>query len=891
MALASGTRLGTYEVLSQIGAGGMGEVYRAHDAKLGRDVAIKVLPEAFAHDPERLSRFQREAKMLAALNHPNIATIFDLEHSDGVQYLVMELVSGETLHDRIRRDGAVPVEEALAIAKQIAEALEEAHEKGVIHRDLKPANVKVTPEGKVKVLDFGLAKAFAGDTSTEDIGNSPTLSQAATMQGVILGTAAYMSPEQARGKSVDKRTDIWAFGCVLYELLCGHAVFEGEDVAGILAAVLRMEPDWNRLPAAVPQKIRDQLRRCLQKDRRQRFHDAADVRIEIEDALAAPKDSGATQAAPPSTSKLPWAMAAALVIIAIITSWGWWMSRRPVEQAMRPLVRLDVDLGPDVSLGSFGGTDAILSPDGLRLVYVSQGRLFTRRLDQPTATELAGTQGAYEPFFSQDGQWVAFFTSGKLQKISVDGGSAITLCSASNGVGGSWGEDGNIIAGLSGQSGLSRISSAGGPPTSVTDLQNGEVTHRWPQILPGGKAVLFTAHSSFSGFDDATIEVISLADHRRKTLVRGGTFGRYSPSGHLTYVNKGTLFAVLFDLDTLAVRGTPSPVLDQVAYNSGVGSAQFDFSRSGTLVYQSGGAVGGGLFTAQWLDGAGRTQPLLAKAEHYLYPRLSPDGTQLALSAADIWIYDWQRDTMTRLTFTGSVGASVWSPDGRYIVFRGPGGMFWTRSDGAGMPQPLTQSNAAQVPYSFTPDGKRLAFHEAASVFHLWTVPVESDGAGLRAGKPELFQQTQFNERSPYFSPDGHWLAYASDESGSYQVYVRAFPDKGGKWQISNGGGLYPEFSRNGRELFFRTEDNQIMVASYIVNGDSFAADKPRVWSEKKIGDSGQTGTNFDIAPDGKRIVALMPVETAEGQKTQNQVIFLENFFDEVRRRTATQAK
>jgi serine/threonine-protein kinase len=438
-------------------------------------------------------------------------------------------------------------------------------------------------------------------------------------------------------------------------------------------------------------------------------------------------------------------------------------------------------------------------------VYVSQNRLFTRRLDQPKATELADTARAYAPFFSPDGQWVAFFAQGKLKKISVEGGSAIALCDAAggNGLGGSWGEDGNIIAALENTIPLSRVPSAGGVPTHVSELGQGEVTHRWPQILPGGKAVLFTAHIYTTGFDDATVEVMSLADHRRKTLVRGGTFGRYSPSGHLVYINKGTLFAVPFDVDTLAVRGTPSPVLDQVAYSPGVGSAQFDFSRSGTLVYQSGGAVGGGLFTAQWLDGAGRTQPLLAKADNYLYPRLSPDGQRLAVSAADIWIYEWQRDTMTRLTFSGEA-APVWSPDGRYIVFRAPGGMFLTRSDGAGKPQPLTQSKVRQTPYSFTPDGKRLAFHEvSATGFHLWTVPLESDGTGLRAGKPEPFLQTQFSERSPSFSPDGRWLAYASDESGSYQVYVRAFPDRGGKWQISNGGGLYPVFSRNGRELFF----------------------------------------------------------------------------------------
>jgi Tol biopolymer transport system component len=782
MALATGTHLGSYEILAPIGAGGMGEVYQAHDTKLGRHVAIKVLPEAFAHDPERLSRFQREAKMLAALNHPNIATIYGLEQSNGTSYLVMELVSGETLAERIKREGAVPIEESLKIAVQIAEALEAAHEKGIIHRDLKPANVKVTPEGKVKVLDFGLAKAFAGDTTNEDPSNSPTLSMAVTMHGVILGTAAYMSPEQARGKAVDKRTDIWAFGCVLYELLCGRPAFGGEDVTEILAAVVKTEPEWTRLPEATPPAIHILLRRCLRKDKRQRLQDAVGVRIEIEDAIAAPKNSGATQAAPSSTSKLllaVGAVAAALAIIAIVMAWGWWRATRPIEQSLRPLVRLDVDLGPDVSLDSAVGADEIISSDGTRIVYVSLSRLFTRRLDQANATELAGTQGAFMPFFSPDGQWVAFFTQGKLQKISVEGGSAITLCDATNARGGSWGEDGNIIAALNTTSGLSRIPSAGGPPTPVTDLQNGEQTHRWPQILPRGQAVLFSAGTTTRGFDGA---------------------------------------------------------------NSG--------------------------------------------------QRLVVDVTEG--SGVDIWVYDWQRDTMTRATFTGSADHPVWSPDGRYIAFQAPAeGLSVIRSDGSGKPQPLTQSKNFQIPYSFAPDGKRLAFMEVGSGgYDLWTVPLESDGTGLRAGKPEVFLQTQADERWPSFSPDGRWMAYASTESGTSQVYVRAFPDKGAKWQISNSGGKNPMWSRNGRELFFETLDNHIMVAAYAVKGDSFLADKPRMWSEKQLGgDIGAGRLNVDLAPDGKRIAALMPVETAEGQKAQNHVIFLENFFDEVRRRTATQAK
>jgi len=805
MPLSTGTELGTHKILALLGVGGMGEVYKAHDTKLRRDVAIKVLPESFARDADRLARFRREAQLLASLNHTNIATIYNIEDSGGTTYLVMELVPGETLADRIKREGAVPVEEALVIAKQIAEALEAAHEKGIIHRDLKPANVKLTPEGKVKVLDFGLAKAFAGDASTEDMGNSPTLSMAATMQGVILGTAAYMSPEQARGKAVDKRTDIWAFGCVLYELLTGKQAFTGGDVTEILAAVVMKEPAFDALPAATPSTIRTLLRLCLRKDKRQRLPDAGAARLEIEEAIAAPKDSGTTQAAPASTSKLSWAVAAALAVISVGALFGWWRATRPVEH---PLVRLDVDLGPDVSLGSPRGADAILSPDGSRLVYVSQGRLFSRRLDQPNATELAGTQGAFEPFFSPDGQWVAFFTTSKLQKISVEGGSAITLCAAPVGMGGSWGEDGNIIASLSSAGGLSRIPSAGGPPTPVTDLQSGEQTHRWPQILPGGKAVLFTANTAGTAFDGANIDVMSLADHHSKTLLRGGTFGRYLPGGHLIYVNRGTLFAVPFDVDRLEVHGTPAPVLDQISYNAGQGSAQLDFSQAGTLIHRSGGAMGAGLSTVAWLDGGGKVQPLLAKPGAYDNPTLSPDGKRLA------------------------------------FIESGPG-----------------------------------------TGFDLWTVPLESDGAGLRLGKPEVFLQTPADERYPSFSPDGRWMDYSSDESGTRQVYVRAFPDKGGKWQISNTDGQLPMWSRNGHELFFETLDRHIMVAGYAVKGESFVAEKPRMWAEKQLGTSAGAANNVGLAPDGKRIVALMPVETAEAQKAQNHVIFLENFSDELRRK------
>jgi Tol biopolymer transport system component len=867
MPLAAGDKLGPYEILALIGAGGMGEVYKALDPRLNREVAIKVSHAAFTE------RFAREARSIAALNHPNVCTLYDV----GPNYLVMEYVEGEA------PKGPMPLDDALRLASQIAEALSAAHEKGITHRDLKPANIKVRPDGTVKVLDFGLAKqsrdregAVAGDPE-----HSPTLTIGMTEAGMILGTAAYMPPEQARGKPVDRRADIWSFGVVLYELITGQRPFEGDDVTDTLAAVLRHEPDWERIPP----KVRRLLRRCLEKDPAKRLRDIGDRGLLLDET---PRTSA------PSRSRLSWVawgVATLAIACTALLAFVHFREKAPPQ----PLVRLDVDLGSGVSLGSQAGADTIISPDGTRLVYVSKNRLFTRRLEQPAATELAGTEGAFAPFFSPDGQWVAFFAGAKLKKISVEGGAAIALCDAASGRGGSWGQDGNILAALTSVSGvLSRIPSAGGTPTPVTELAQGEATHRWPQILPGGKAVLFTAHTATVGFDGANIEVMSLADRRRKTLVRGATYGRYLPSGHLLYINRGTLFAVPFDLDSLAMRGTPSPLLEQIGYSTNVGSAQLDFSRSGTLVYRKNGA-GSELVTVQWLESTGKTQPLLAKPGFYQRPHVSPDGQRLLLevtegSGSDVWVYEWQRDTMTRLTFGGRGSLTpIWSSDGRFVVFsESAGGMFWTRSDGANKPQPLIQNKNHQVPWSFTADGKWLAFYEAlpGSGYDIWTVPVESDGTGLRAGKPEVFLQTSSDERHSFFSPDGRWLAYTSDESGSFQVYVRAFPDKGGKWQISNNGGAYPTWSRNGRELFFRTDDNRIMVADYTVKGDSFTAGKLRAWSERKLANFGLVGVqNYDLAPDGKRIAAIMPAEAVEAQAAPNHVVFLMNFTDELRRR------
>jgi Tol biopolymer transport system component len=903
MALAAGTKLGSYEVFSQIGAGGMGEVYQAHDTKLGRDVAIKVLPEAFAHDADRLSRFQREAKMLASLNHPNIATIHGLEQSGGTSYLVMELVSGETLQERVKRDGAVPVEEALVIAKQIAEALEAAHEKGIIHRDLKPANVKVTPEGKVKVLDFGLAKAFAGDSSTEVMGNSPTLSMAATMQGVILGTAAYMSPEQAKGKAVDKRTDIWAFGAVTYELLSGKPAFHGEDVGDILAEVVKAEPDWNRLPEATPPAIRTLLSRCLRKDRRQRISDATDVRIEIEDAIAAPKDSGARQAALATRSwreRIAWPVGAgALALIAIVFAVGFVLRTPKPPQPMRLIAEVGIEASLDTGLGS----SVILSPDGTRLALIAAGsdrksHIYIRPLDQLQATLLSGTENARDPFFSPDGQWIGFFADGKLKKIPIQGEAAVTLCDALSDRGGSWGEDGTIVFNPSNLVALSKVSSTGGTcePLTALDKQAGETTHRWPQILPGGKAVLFTSSTIPGSYENADIAVYSMASGKKKIVQHGGYYARCLPSGHLIYMHDGTLFAVTFDLKRLEVTGQPAPILEGVAAAPNVnGGAQFSFSETGNLVYLAGSA-GGQNVSLDWMDRDGKFTPIRETPGYYRNPAFSPDGKHLALEISDgkrsdIWVYEWERDSLTRLTFTGVNNSSpVWTPDGQRITYSsqekgGTYNLWWIRADGAGDAQRLTESKNPQIAHSWRPDGKVLAFLQVNpdTAYDVMTLPVEGDEkSGWKPGELKPFVNTAFTEMEPAFSPDGRWLAYTSNESGNTEVYVRPFPGPGGKWQVSTGGGLMPKWSRNGKEVFYRTPDSKIMVVTYTTSGDSFHADKPQLWSPGQFTDLGINNYNFDLHPDGKRFAVLKSPGT-EQTAAVNKVTFIFNFFDELR--------
>ncbi|HYM13626.1 MAG TPA: protein kinase, partial [Bryobacterales bacterium] len=766
-----------------------------------------------------MARFEREAQLLASLNHPNIAALYGLEESDAVRALVIELVEGLSLAERIAA-GPMPLDEALPIARQIAEALEYAHDQGIIHRDLKPANVKITRAGTVKLLDFGLAKALDEDLRPGDASNSPTLSMAATRAGVILGTAAYMPPEQAKGKPADRRADIWAFGVVLYEMLTGRQLYSGESAAETLASVMKDEPRWDRLPAETPEAIRRLLRRCLEKDVKRRLQAIGEARIATEEALSGDRTEAAPiAAAAPARRGIPWLWAAVTAVLAMglaITGALLWRATRPTEQ---PLTRLSVDLGPEAMTGL--DITAAISPDGRRLVFPARGpdgqQLATRLLDQAQATLLPGTESAIDPFFSPDGQWVGFFARGALKKISVQGGAPVTLCNASTPEGGSWGEDGNIVAELNQGSGLVRVPAAGGTPQLLTKLVGDETTHRWPQVLPGGQGVLFTASPTLVSYENASIEVMSFKSGQVKTLLRGGYLGRYVPSGHLVYIHQGVLYGVAFDPARLEVQGTPTPLLEDIAANPVTGGGQFDFSGasagSGTFVYLAGKGAGQ-TWQVSWLDSAGKIQPLIAIPGAYVTLRLSPDGRRLGFvgSAGDLYIYNLDRETTTRLTFTGGAITPVWTPDGKHIVYRSISAaptLWWIRTDGAGQAQRLLGSQGNAVPWSFSPDGRRLAYFTAGpeTGLDLWMLPVDaSDPEHPKPGKPELFLRTPADENVPRFSPDGHWIAYRSNESGINEIYVRPFPGgAGGKWQVSTGGGLYGIWSNNGRELFYET--------------------------------------------------------------------------------------
>ena len=826
-----GKALGHYAITSQLGKGGMGEVYQAKDQKLGRDVAIKILPEEFAKDADRVARFQREAKVLASLNHPNIAAIYGLEESSGTNFLVLELVEGQTLADRIKA-GPIPVEEALKVALQIAEALEAAHEKGVIHRDLKPANIKVTPEGKVKVLDFGLAKAFAGEQAEMNLSNSPTLSDAATQQGIILGTAAYMSPEQASGKTIDKRADIWAFGVVLFEMLTGRSLFAGDSVPQTLARVLQRQPDFSLLPQNLHFKVVELLKRCLQKESRNRYHDIADIRLDLQEVLAGPSGvlvQPITGVEPRNSLRkiLPW-IAAVLVLGLIIAGVAVWNLRKPEPKRV---MRFTYDLPEGQQLVSW----LAVSPDGSLFVYGTTEGLYLRAVDTLDARLIAGTDKDSRPmpFFSPDGKWIGYWSQSdhKLKKVAISGGTPEVLCETGlQIVGASWDlEDTIVYADIN--SGIMRVSANGGIPESL--IKGGranikEGLYIYPQMLPDGKTLLLTNASGVTNNPtDLQILVHSLKSGKQKVLLKGGLSPKYLSAGYLTYVsvnnNTANLLAVPFDLDKLEVMGGAVPIIENVG--------PFDVSNSGTAVYLQSPPRTTQTFakTLVWVDRKGKEQPLRSPLKDYRSPRISPDGTKLALEInensekSDIWIWDLVRESLMRLTHNEDSHVPVWTPDGRRVAFcsYAQPAVYWKAADGTGADEKLGSLSDAIIMYawSFSSDGKVLLTEDAhpATTWDIGALSMEGD----HKWKPLL--QGKYWETGPTISPDGRWMAYASNESeykegstgylGQQEVFVCPFPEVNKeRWQVSTNGGDTPLWLPNGRELFYRNGDSYMAV-------------------------------------------------------------------------------
>ena len=778
----------------------MGEVWRARDQKLGREVAIKTLPEEFAQDEERLARFEREAKLLASLNHPNIAAIYGLEEDNGTRFLVLELVEGDTLADRLKH-GAIPVEESLNLALQIAEALEAAHEKGVVHRDLKPANIKVTPDGKVKVLDFGLAKAFARDGADVSLSQSPTLSMAATQQGVILGTAAYMSPEQASGEATDKRADIWAFGVVLFEMLAGRQLFTGKTASHVMGAVLNIEPDWNSLPANLHSRILMLLERSLKKETKDRYGDISDARVDIETVLADPGGvivQSVAEVVHAPRPILPW-IAAIVFAMVVATIAGWNLKPEPSPEP-KPVSRFSFLLPEGQIFTQVGRPLVAVSPDGTQFVYVAEQQLYLRNLDEMDARPIPGTdENPSWPFFSPDGAWIGFYSSPDLQlkKIAITGGAPVMLCDASYPSGASWGSDDSIVFGQ--PQGIMRVSANGGTPEPLIETAEGEQVFG-PQILPDGESVLFTLASG-ADWASAQIVVESLDTREREVLIETGKNGRYVPTGHIVYVIQDVLYARPFDLDTLKVTGGPVPLLVGMSGTPQAGTANFDISDEGVFVHVAGRVTQEhSLF---WGDRRGTVTPIFEEKRQYWWPDVSPDGSRIAVRVDEtegnnLWIYDIATGSRIQLTDDSRFkDLPIWTPDGERITFRYGTDIYWQRVDGSAQAELLWDGEYPVRPHSWSRDGQFLAFVELhpETGWDIWVLSADD-------GSAQPFRNTPAPERFPAFSPDGKWIAYSV---GGTEVWAAPYPGPGFANQVSTGaGGLWPLWSPDGQTLYYR---------------------------------------------------------------------------------------
>jgi serine/threonine-protein kinase len=880
---------GKYKIDDELGRGGMGIVYRAEDIGLGRQVAIKVLPDVFTSDPERLARFEREAKVLASLNHPNIAVIHGLEEAEGKRFLVMELVEGETLSDRIRK-GTLLLEDALKGCLQIAEGMEAAHEKGIIHRDLKPSNIKITPEGKVKILDFGLAKALREEAVAANISKSPTITNQMTGAGVILGTAAYMSPEQAKGKAVDKRADIWAFGCILYECLTGNRPFQGETITETLAAILKGEPDWQTLPAVAPWKVKDLLRRCLEKDPKERLHDIADIRIMLKDAASA--DSSAQAVVVPAAIRwraLPWIL---VVVIALVAAaFGLRSLKRPEKaplQTMRFVISLPEPLKEESNFPSLA-----ISPDGRQIVFNGGSRLYYRRIDDLEFKPIAFSEGAENPFFSPDGSYLGFFDGGKVKKVLLAGGAPETISDIGFTYpgGGSWETDGSILFQAGWRQGIFRLPASGGMPEKLIapDPQKNAGMILWPQQLPAPGLLLFTvASNDIASMNEAQIAIGGAGGKSERKILAGGTYGHYLPTGHLIYGYDGKLMAAPLDIGEQRLTRNAVQVLEGISMYPDSGKAEIAFSNTGHLVYVPGTMVKGS-DSLVLIDRDGKENPIdlpSGKDESHILVqnRLSPDGNRLAvmLSMAnnDIYIYDFADRTLARETFeSGDEATPVWAPDGKHLAYTSQPGssfqIFLKNTVGSGNPKPIFSSENARYPNSFTPDGKVLAFVEdnPKTGSDIWTGPVEGDG------QPKPFLQTKYEERNPAFSPDGQWIAYQSNKSGQMQVYVVRYPDAGGERQVSQDGGEEPRWAASGKELFYRNS-SQFVAVEVVFKPATIEFTTRKVLF--KTDPSLRSGffSSYSVMPDGQRFIFVR----RSRPNPVTQLIVVLNWFEELKR-------
>ena len=863
--LVAGTPLGPYTIVGPIGVGGMGEVYAARDSALKRDVAIKILPRDLATNTDRLARFRREAQVLASLNHPNVAAIYGLHDAGDMLALVMELVEGETLAERIAR-GPLPVKEVIGVAQQIAEALASAHEQGIVHRDLKPANIKIRPDDQVKVLDFGLAKALdpRSGMGSGDRRDGSGSDEYLTATGIVVGTGPYMAPEQVRGKALDRRADIWAFGVVCWEMLTGTRLFDGETLSDVLGAVLHTEPDWSQLPRETPPVLQRLLRRCLQKSPRMRLDSATAVRLDLQEAL----DGADVINDRPGRPWLPWAVAGVATAVALLVVLITSLSTPGTPTTHSAFLR--ADLGADISLRLDLGSAIALSPDGGTLVFASAtssvpSMLYVRRIDELDARPLDGTQNAKSPFFSPDGQWIGFFADKKLKRISASGGPAFDICEADDPRGGSWSDDGKwIVFAPEKAKPLVKVAATGGVPEPVTKFVSGELTHRWPQVLPGSRDVLYTSSRKTDEWTEAKLMVQSLSGGE-PTVLQPGFYGRYVASGHLLFVQSGTLSAAFFDPQRHEPPGRAAAVVDNLAADPSTGGAQYAVADDGTLVFLQGRRSTKAV-SVVWMARSGDTGSLNEAPLDWTNPQVSPTRDRLAFDVhdgrnRDIWILDLNTRQMTQLTFDAADDYKpIWTLDGERIVFtstrNGAANLYWQSADGAGPVQRLTTSPNPQNAGSWHHSGKYLAYEELRPGTGKDIFILPFDKATPTPMKPVLFVGEPDNQAEPVFSPDGKWLAFHGATPKRTEVFVRSFEGEG-QWQISTGGGRDAAWSPKSELLYFSTGDQRIMTARYSVSGNSFRHAQPVPWSVIPLGRPPRDGRTFHLYRDGERVVGV----------------------------------